>query len=109
SPRGTLFYREHVLADAVHEQLVRHTVIEPLLARPSECPAPEIAFGALAYVRAEDRLAEHLMASWRSGASSLRTPLPDEPDGSAGPGASAVPDVPNAGPGAPGEPEGARR
>ncbi|QKW24048.1 iron-containing redox enzyme family protein [Kitasatospora sp. NA04385] len=79
SPRGTLFYREHVLADAVHEQLVRHTVIEPLLARPPECSERDIAFGALAYARAEDRLADHLMAAWRSGTCSLRTPLPEEP------------------------------
>nr|WP_245194859.1 iron-containing redox enzyme family protein [Kitasatospora phosalacinea] len=78
SPRGTLFYREHVLADAVHEQLVRHTVIEPLLARPSDCPEQEIAFGVLAYARAEDRLADHLMAAWRSGTCSLRAPLPEE-------------------------------
>ncbi|MFF2817691.1 iron-containing redox enzyme family protein [Kitasatospora cineracea] len=64
TPRGTLFYREHVLADAVHEQLVRHTVIDPLLTLP-DCPGPEIAFGALAYLRAEDRFADHLMAAWR--------------------------------------------
>ncbi|MFF4342286.1 iron-containing redox enzyme family protein [Kitasatospora sp. NPDC001540] len=78
SPRGTFFYREHVLADAVHEQLVRHTVIEPLLSGPSDCPAPEIAFGVLAYARAEDRLADHLLTAWRSGAPSLRVPLPAE-------------------------------
>nr|WP_237419071.1 iron-containing redox enzyme family protein [Kitasatospora sp. SID7827] len=82
SPRGTLFYREHVLADAVHEQLVRHTVIEPLLTgtpdRPGapDRPAAEIAFGALAYTRVEDRLADHLMTAWRSGRGSLCRPLP---------------------------------
>ncbi|KDN87573.1 iron-containing redox enzyme family protein [Kitasatospora cheerisanensis] len=77
SPRGTLFYREHVLADAVHEQLVRHTVIDPLVARPG-CPEQDIAFGALAYGHAEDRLAAHQLDAWRAGASSLRTPLPEE-------------------------------
>ncbi|RKE17492.1 iron-containing redox enzyme family protein [Streptomyces sp. TLI_171] len=77
SPRGTLFYREHVLADAVHEQLVRHTVIPPLLAEPGAAER-DIAFGALAYAHTEDRLAEHLLTTWRSGATSLRTPLPEE-------------------------------
>ncbi|RAJ45618.1 heme oxygenase-like protein [Kitasatospora sp. SolWspMP-SS2h] len=103
SPRGTLFYREHVLADAVHEQLVRHTVIEPLLTLP-DCPAQEIAFGALAYARAEDRLADHLTAAWRSGpepgsGSSLRVPLP-EPAPEPAPAAGPRPDL---------RPEGTRR
>ncbi|MFJ1756945.1 iron-containing redox enzyme family protein [Kitasatospora sp. NPDC088134] len=101
SPRGTLFHREHVLADAVHEQLVRRTVLAPLLAPapPSRAAAPShpeddrrqarrpvgpdcseagIAFGALAHARTEDRLAAHLTAAWRAGTSSLRTPLPEE-------------------------------
>ncbi|MFI1519945.1 iron-containing redox enzyme family protein, partial [Kitasatospora cineracea] len=114
TPRGTLFYREHVLADAVHEQLVRHTVIDPLLTLP-DCPGPEIAFGALAYLRAEDRFADHLMAAWRPdpghdhhdhdsedhdhdhgsefgfGFGSLRAPLPEFDPGPAATG-SPVPE-----------------
>ncbi|MFD8480534.1 iron-containing redox enzyme family protein [Kitasatospora sp. NPDC059673] len=77
SPRGTLFYREHVVADAVHEQLVRRTVIDPLIAEPG-CPAEDIAFGALAYALTEDRLAAQQLNAWRTGASSLRAPLPEE-------------------------------
>ncbi|MGW4379776.1 iron-containing redox enzyme family protein [Kitasatospora sp. NPDC004531] len=78
SPRGTRFYREHVLADAVHEQLVRRTVIDPLVA-DAGLPPSDIAFGALAYSLAEQRLAAHQLNAWRSGAGSLRTPLPEEP------------------------------
>ncbi|MGW4808696.1 iron-containing redox enzyme family protein [Kitasatospora sp. NPDC004272] len=95
SPRGTLFYREHVLADAVHEQLVRHTVIEPLLADPADCPAAEIAFGALAYSLAEDRFADHLLTAWRSDTCSLRAPLPAEPAAPDRPDQSDRPDQPN--------------
>lgn len=77
SARGTLFYREHVLADAVHEQLVRRTVIEPLV-DGRECAEREIAFGALAYALVEDRFAAHLRSAWQAGASALRVPLPPE-------------------------------
>ncbi|MFE9428534.1 iron-containing redox enzyme family protein [Kitasatospora sp. NPDC006697] len=78
SPAGTLFYREHVLADAVHEQLVRHTVIEPLVAEEPAL-AEEIAFGIAATGAVEDRLADHLLRAWRNGRSSLRTALADAP------------------------------
>ncbi|MFI9785052.1 iron-containing redox enzyme family protein [Kitasatospora sp. NPDC051984] len=81
SPRGTLFYREHVLADAVHEQLVRRTVIDPLIADLG-CPTEDIAFGALAYALTEERLAAHQLRAWCAGTTSLRTPLPEEPTGS---------------------------
>ncbi|MFD5462330.1 iron-containing redox enzyme family protein [Kitasatospora sp. NPDC127059] len=78
SPGGTLFYREHVLADAVHEQLVRHTVIAPLV---EDDPAlgPDIAFGIAAATTVEARLGTHLLTCWQHGRSSLRTPLPDAP------------------------------
>ncbi|MFD9245244.1 iron-containing redox enzyme family protein [Streptomyces sp. NPDC059556] len=68
------FYDEHVEADAVHEQVVRHEVIGGLLA---DEPAlePDIAFGCAATVHLEDRLAEHIGAAWAEGRSALRTPL----------------------------------
>ncbi|MFJ6378427.1 iron-containing redox enzyme family protein [Kitasatospora sp. NPDC092039] len=71
---GTLFYREHVEADAVHEQLVRRGVIEELLAAEPEL-APDIAFGIAAATLVGDRFAEHLLTSWRAGRTSLRAPL----------------------------------
>ncbi|GAA2746655.1 MULTISPECIES: iron-containing redox enzyme family protein [Kitasatospora] len=71
-PDGTLFYREHVVADAVHEQQVRLTVIDPLLAEEPEL-AGDVAFGIAATGAVEDRLARHLLTAWRAGRSSLRT------------------------------------
>ncbi|WP_327675412.1 iron-containing redox enzyme family protein [Kitasatospora sp. NBC_00458] len=70
-PAGTRFYEEHVEADAVHEQLVRHGVIAPLLASEPGL-AGDVAFGIAASSLAEDRLAAHLTASWAAGHSSLR-------------------------------------
>ncbi|MFB6894040.1 iron-containing redox enzyme family protein [Kitasatospora sp. NPDC056327] len=78
TPAGTLFYREHVLADAVHEQLVRREVITPLVEDEPEL-APDIAFGITATGVVEDRLGEHLLSSWRAGRSSLLTALDDGP------------------------------
>ncbi|MGG8407853.1 iron-containing redox enzyme family protein [Streptomyces sp. 12297] len=69
------FYAEHVEADAVHEQVVRHEVIGGLL---SEEPALEadIAFGCASTVLLEDRLADHIRRAWGRGSSALRRPLP---------------------------------
>jgi hypothetical protein len=78
SARGTDFYREHVEADAVHEQLVRREVIGALLADEPHLEA-DIAFGMAASVRAEEKLGERAVACWRRGRSSLRVPLPDCP------------------------------
>ncbi|GKQ35043.1 iron-containing redox enzyme family protein [Streptomyces sp. A012304] len=71
------FYDEHVEADAVHEQVVRHDVIGGLL---EEEPwlAPDIAFGIGVTGLLEDRLAARLLDDWRAGRSSLRAPLPAE-------------------------------
>ncbi|MEV7534486.1 iron-containing redox enzyme family protein [Streptomyces hydrogenans] len=68
------FYAEHVEADAVHEQVVRHGVVDGLL---TDEPAlePDIAFGCAATVLLEDRLTAHLREAWDRGASALRRPL----------------------------------
>ncbi|KUL69087.1 MULTISPECIES: iron-containing redox enzyme family protein [unclassified Streptomyces] len=67
------FYAEHVEADAVHEQVVRHDVIGGLL---EEEPALEadVVFGIRATGHLEDRLADRLLAAWRDGRSALRSP-----------------------------------
>ncbi|MFC6600191.1 iron-containing redox enzyme family protein [Kitasatospora paranensis] len=75
-PAGTRFYREHIEADAVHEQLVRRGVIAALIADEPELEA-DIAFGVATTALLETRLADHLLGAWRRGASSLRRPLAD--------------------------------
>ncbi|UFR00675.1 iron-containing redox enzyme family protein [Streptomyces sp. Go40/10] len=73
-PAAEFFYDEHVEADAVHEQVVRHEVIGGLLAEEPEL-APDIAFGIDATEYLEERLARRLLADWRAGRSCLRAPL----------------------------------
>lgn len=73
-PAAEFFYDEHVEADAVHEQIVRHEVIGGLLDEEPEL-APDIAFGIDATEYLEDRLARRLLDEWRAGRSALRTPL----------------------------------
>ena len=75
---GTDFYREHVEADAVHEQLVRREVIEALVQDEPELEA-DIAFGLAASTLADQRLGERAVDCWRQGRSSLRAPLADGP------------------------------
>ncbi|WP_437022873.1 iron-containing redox enzyme family protein [Streptomyces sp. enrichment culture] len=76
-PAAEHFYDEHVEADAVHEQVVRHEVIGGLLEEEPHL-APDVVFGIEATTLVEDRFAERLLADWRAGRSSLRTPLPAE-------------------------------
>ncbi|MEV6072323.1 iron-containing redox enzyme family protein [Nocardia sp. NPDC052001] len=64
------FYREHVEADAVHEQLIRHGVIENLLVDEPELSA-SIVFGICATELLESRFADHVLSCWRAGRTSL--------------------------------------
>lgn len=68
------FYREHVEADAVHEQVVRSDVVGDLVAREPQLDA-DVVFGIRAHALLEDHLADHLMACWTAGETSLRRPL----------------------------------
>ncbi|MGE5697933.1 MAG: iron-containing redox enzyme family protein [Candidatus Sericytochromatia bacterium] len=68
------FYREHVEADAVHEQVVRTDVVDDLIAREPHLEA-NVVFGMRALDVVENRLAEHVMTNWKAGRSSLRRPL----------------------------------
>ncbi|WP_067562938.1 iron-containing redox enzyme family protein [Nocardia acidivorans] len=65
------FYAEHVEADAVHEQVMRHDVVENLL-RHEPALAESVAFGIQATNLLEDRFSAHVLGSWRAGQSSLR-------------------------------------
>jgi hypothetical protein len=68
------FYREHVEADAVHEQVVRTDVVGDLVAREPQLEA-DVVFGIRAHLLVEDRLADHVMRAWTAGETSLRRPL----------------------------------
>jgi hypothetical protein len=68
------FYREHIVADAVHEQVVRSDVVGDLVAREPHLDH-DVVFGIKARDVVEDRFAAHVMACWKSGRSSLRRPL----------------------------------
>lgn len=68
------FYREHVEADAVHEQVVRTDVVGDLIAREPQLE-PDVIFGIRARDVIEDRLAAHVMKCWTAGRSSLRRPV----------------------------------
>ncbi len=68
------FYREHVEADAVHEQVVRVDVVGDLVAREPQLDS-DVVFGIRAHAVVEDRLADAIMASWKAGQTSLRRPL----------------------------------
>ncbi|WPB95472.1 iron-containing redox enzyme family protein [Streptomyces malaysiensis] len=71
---AVFFYTEHVEADAVHEQVVRHGVIDGLLTCEPAL-AKDVAFGVDATVLLEDRFAEEVLGAWREGRSALRVPL----------------------------------
>lgn len=73
-PECVAFYREHVEADAVHEQVVRTDVVGDLIAREPQLE-PDVVFGIRACAVVEDRLADVMMASWQAGRTSLRRPL----------------------------------
>jgi hypothetical protein len=64
------FYREHVEADAVHEQVVRTEVVGDLLANEPELES-DVVFGIRARDVVEDRLADHLMSCWADERASL--------------------------------------
>ncbi|WP_405436322.1 iron-containing redox enzyme family protein [Streptomyces avidinii] len=76
-PAAEHFYAEHVEADAVHEQVVRHEVIGGLLAAEPDLEA-DVAFGCAATLLLEDRLAHHIRERWNHGRSALRSPLPPQ-------------------------------
>ncbi|GLW01847.1 iron-containing redox enzyme family protein [Streptomyces lavendulae] len=75
-PAAEHFYAEHVEADAVHEQVVRHEVIGGLLADEPDLEG-DVAFGCAATILVEDRLAAHIGGAWERGSSALRTALPE--------------------------------
>ncbi|MET9872591.1 iron-containing redox enzyme family protein [Streptomyces sp. NPDC006386] len=76
-PAAEHFYDEHVEADAVHEQVVRHDVIGGLLEQEPHL-APDVAFGIDATEFVEERFGARLLADWGASRSSLHAPLARE-------------------------------
>ncbi|MGH3550990.1 MAG: iron-containing redox enzyme family protein [Pseudonocardiaceae bacterium] len=77
-PRAIEFFAEHIEADAVHEQLIRHGVIAPLLAAEPEL-ARDLVFGIQASTLLADRFADLLLSRWAQRQTTLRNPLPELP------------------------------
>jgi hypothetical protein len=68
-----VFYDEHVEADAVHEEVMRHDVIADLIAREPEL-TDDVVFGIDATDFLEEAVAAEVLQAWRSGRSALRDP-----------------------------------
>lgn len=73
-PAAVRFYTEHVEADAVHEQVVRHDVVGGLLESEPFLDA-DVVFGIRATGHLEKRLADRLLGAWRTGGPALRAPV----------------------------------
>ena len=70
----TWYFDEHVEADAVHEQVLRHEVVGDLLAREPQLES-DVVFGIRAFDFLEEKLAALLMKSWTEGKCSLLEPI----------------------------------
>jgi len=75
---ATLFFDEHVEADAVHEALAAHDLAAALAEDDPEVGA-DILFGARAMTLLDVRVAERALASWAAGRTSLLRPLEPAP------------------------------
>ncbi|MFI7675719.1 iron-containing redox enzyme family protein [Actinophytocola sp. NPDC049390] len=73
-PDVTHFFAEHVEADAVHEQVLRHDVVGDLLDREPDLAA-DVVFGVQATEFLESRFGDHVLTAWRAGHTSLLTAL----------------------------------
>ncbi|MDQ3877712.1 MAG: iron-containing redox enzyme family protein [Actinomycetota bacterium] len=68
------FYEEHVEADAVHEQIALHDLAGSLAEDHPELRSG-IEFGARALIALDEIVADHLLAAWEAGRSSLFGPV----------------------------------
>jgi hypothetical protein len=69
--RTTIFYDEHVEADAVHEQIASVDMCGSLVAGEPEL-APDVLFGAACSLALDGLTACHLLSAWETGRSALR-------------------------------------
>jgi hypothetical protein len=87
-PEATGFFDEHVVADAVHEN-VAAVDLAGGLARQDPALGRDILWGAAALLELEGRFARHLLASWEAGESSLIAPRAGVAGSAASPAAPA--------------------
>jgi hypothetical protein len=73
--RVTVFYDEHVEADAVHEQIASVDMCGSLLAEHPDL-APDVLFGAACSLAMDAVAATHLLGAWETGRSALRQERP---------------------------------
>jgi hypothetical protein len=71
---ATAFFEEHVLADAVHENVAAVDLAGGLVAQEPSL-GRDVLWGARVLAAVEGLWSRHLLACWESGASSLREPL----------------------------------
>jgi Iron-containing redox enzyme len=72
---ATAFFDEHVVADAVHENIAAVDLAGGLVRQePTQCGG--VLWGARALSHLDSRWAGRLLECWQDGWSSLRTPLP---------------------------------
>jgi hypothetical protein len=69
--RTTVFYDEHVEADAVHEQIASVDMCGSLVAEEPEL-AVDVLFGAACCLAMDGVAAHHLLGAWEAGRSALR-------------------------------------
>ena len=70
-PRTTVFYDEHVEADAVHEQIAAVDMCGSLVAEEPALTA-DVLFGAASSLALDGLTARHLLGAWEAGRSALR-------------------------------------
>jgi hypothetical protein len=73
--RVTVFYDEHVEADAVHEQIASVDMCGSLVAEQPEL-ASDVLFGAACSLAMDAVAAAHLLGAWEAGRSALRRERP---------------------------------
>jgi len=73
--RVTVFYDEHVEADAVHEQIASVDMCGSLVADEPGL-APDVLFGAACSLAMDGVAATHLLGAWETGRSALRRERP---------------------------------
>ena len=74
SAEATDFFDEHVVADAVHENVAAVDLAGGLARQQPEL-ARDILWGARALVHVEGAWARHVLTSWSAGGTSLRRPV----------------------------------